>query len=446
MRMPLPCILLLSLAWGVAHAAEGDLDTGFSGDGIRVLDTGDAMENTHMAHAPDGGVYVGGTHHDGNADLLVYRLTASGATDTAFGNWGKRTVAHDAVPNGEDTMLGMFSDPDGSLLLVGSAELPDTAHPGLLLVRLDAAGDPDPVFGDAGVLLLDDNPWSLPGTAFAFGGALRLPDGAVLVSGAFDADDAGQPCRIVLRRLHADGTPDAAFGPGGWASITVDQRHPTFAPLLDSEGRILLGVDRHSAFSQSQGGSVIRFTAQGQLDTTFGTGGWVALPHEDGITGVAALALDAGDRLLAAAWGLDNTDRTSVTLRRVLPSGAFDTAFGTDGSLTLDLEGGVAIHAMHVRPDHRTVLVGRIDHTGGSRDVLVARVAADGRLDDRFDGNGVARFMLSPDHHDVAYAVLLSAGRPVIAGRVSPGNASIAVLRLQSDWMFGDGLEARGLP
>ena len=445
MRFFLCCSLLLSLACGAATAADGDLDTSFSADGQRLIDTGDFVDVVHMAHAPDGGVFLGTTQRtDGNEDLLIYRLAANGSSFSAFGTWGATRVGVDAVADGADSMLAMFSDPDGSLLLVGTAEIADPEYPALMLVRLDPSGDPDPAFGDAGILLLEDNPWSEPDTYFSFGGALRLPDGAVLVSGAFDARDTGQPRRVVLRRVRADGTPDTTFGPGGWASIVVDDYYPAIAPLVDREGRILLGVSRRPPFSEPRGGSVIRFTAQGQLDTTFGADGWVALPHEESITGVAALALDTSDRVYAAAWGLDIESRTYVALRRVLPDGSFDAAYGPDGSLTIDLEGGIDISAMHVRPDGRTVMVGRIDHTGGTRDMFAARVTADGRLDPDFDANGVARFALDPDATDVAHSVLLVAGKPVIAGRSGADNASIAMMRLQSDWMFGDGLEARG--
>ena len=122
-------------------------------------------------------------------------------------------------------------------------------------------------------------------------------------------------------------------------------------------------------------------------------------------------------------------------------NGTLDTAFGNAGLRPLDLENGVFIDALAVRSDGRILAAGTIQPTGGGRDVLVARLRANGNLDTGFDGNGVARYMLASDS-DRAQAIVSSAGRPVIAGYAIRGaDMDGFALRLQSDLVFTDGMD-----
>lgn len=72
---------------------------------------------------------------------------------------------------------------------------------------------------------------------------------------------------------------------------------------------------------------------------------------------------------------------------------------------------------------------------------LAAAHAADGDLDAAFDGNGLLRIPTVPDNTDGAEAMLLAAGKHVVAGYAHSTRGDIGIVRLQSGLIFADGLE-----
>ncbi len=75
--------------------------------------------------------------------------------------------------------------------------------------------------------------------------------------------------------------------------------------------------------------------------------------------------------------------------------------------------------------------------------MLVARTLADGTLDTSFDPglfpNGYTTIPMVENNTDAAEAMILSAGKPVVAG-LSASTTS-AVLRLESNHIFSNGLD-----
>ena len=88
---------LQSPAW----AADGDLDTTFSGDGILTTAIGagnDAASSVVLQS--DGKIVVAGYSYNGsNYDIAVVRYNTDGSLDTSFGTGGKVTTA---IGLGED--------------------------------------------------------------------------------------------------------------------------------------------------------------------------------------------------------------------------------------------------------------------------------------------------------------------------------------------------------
>ena len=80
----------------------------------------------------------------------------------------------------------------------------------------------------------------------------------------------------------------------------------------------------------------------------------------------------------------------------------------------------------------------------GQRDFFLARTLANGDLDNGFDGNGVQRvaFDIVANALDQGNAMTLSNERVVVAGTISANvNYATGVLRLQSAYLFANGLE-----
>ena len=131
--------------------------------------------------------------------------------------------------------------------------------------------------------------------------------------------------------------------------------------------------------------------------------------------------------------------RRSVLMRRT-PGGDHDIGFG-GGVVELTRDDGSAVHALARRSDGKLVAAGWVASAASGTDVFVARVHPDGALDNSFDNNGVVRIPLD-DVDNGTEAMLLDAGRPLMAGRIWGSDPMrIGVLRLQSDLVFADRFE-----
>src|SRR5438105_13146238 len=88
--------------------------------------------------------------------------------------------------------------------------------------------------------------------------------------------------RLEGRRLLAAGILDSSFGSGGKATVSVPGiRFVSLKAAPTPDGKTIVGGIYNSVSGNvitAQGGYVMRLTAAGTLDTTFGSGGKITLP------------------------------------------------------------------------------------------------------------------------------------------------------------------------
>jgi uncharacterized delta-60 repeat protein len=134
---------------------------------------------------------------------------------------------------------------------------------------------------------------------------------------------------------------------------------------------------------------VFRFTANGALDTSFGTGGMAVIPHTSNLGGIGFMATGVvaqSDGKIVLAISSANADALQVIeLARFNSNGSFDASFGLNGTALL-ARGGPNSVFLAQQPDGR-ILVG-----GGS---LMARTDANGILDTSFGTSGLVA-LISP--------------------------------------------------
>jgi uncharacterized delta-60 repeat protein len=293
--------------------------------------------------------------------------------------------------------------------------------PVVLLVEPSHGGTLDTSFGTAGIVKVT---WP-PGTRF--GGMWSMvvqPDGRILVSG-------GSSLGVTMLRFLEDGTFDPSFGTGGLA---------TFDPLGDMGGGGAMARVRPDGRIIAAGAmagylrSVARFHFDGSIDTTFGTGGYVAWGAA-GTTTFRALAIQPDGKILA---GSESSQAFYVV--RLLEDGGLDPGFGSGGVVTTafpDLrQAGVA--SLLVQPDGRIIAAGGgIDSEGGGV-ATVARYEPDGSLDQSF---GDAGTLFTDALYGAWWAGQQSDGMIVLAGE-SPSREDMGVVRVYPDGSpdpaFGD--------
>jgi uncharacterized delta-60 repeat protein len=234
----------------------------------------------------------------------------------------------------------------------------------------------------------------LSGTLFA-----TAADGSAYQLNAFRECGGGCTTVEALYRWTPDGTADASFGGSGFvltssASYQLEPRAEGTSLAVDSRGRPLV--------SAIESGAVVvrRYSADGKLDTSFGSGGRVSLPcGECERAQVWLLAAPKGrvvvevqNNLPAPEGGLGSALGGQVTLTRLTAGGLPERHFGTGGTVTvkLGLRGYPGKAAVTPKGG---VLLGSVGCCGGTAPYLL-RVSNKGRIDTKFGraaGRSLAR-------------------------------------------------------
>jgi uncharacterized delta-60 repeat protein len=141
----------------VRYTSSGALDGSFGTGGIATFDisSGSADAAHGLTVQPDGKLIVAGTtvRTVNNKDVVVLRLTTTGALDASFGTAGITIENYDGV-NSDDDCRSVAFQTDGKIVIGGSVDaFPNTTglKPiGLMLMRFTNAGALDPSFDGDG--------------------------------------------------------------------------------------------------------------------------------------------------------------------------------------------------------------------------------------------------------------------------------------------------------
>lgn len=251
------------------------------------------------------------------------------------------------------------------------------------VVDLDFGGN-----GSGGVL--DD----ISGGADAGRAVVALPNGSLLVAGT-EATDTGAHL-IVVRRYLADGSVDPSFAAGaGVAKSQLGSEFEFFANTVggmavDGEGRILVVGSTTAGWDDDI--AVVRFTADGLLDTTFGEGDGVVttnFTNLDGVNdanGASAVLIQPDGKIVVGGYNIAAGKR-DFALARYDTLGNLDASFSDDGWTTFAFAGGMddELRALALDASGGILAGGRsVDEQWIDRCAL-ARFNADGTLDGTFN-------------------------------------------------------------
>ena len=235
---------------------------------------------------------------------------------------------------------------------------------------------------------------------------------------------------VVVRYL-ADGTLDSTYGSAGRAAPLPG--NPTgylTSVAIDSAGRaVVTGYTGNSQLPM-----VARYTTDGALDTSF---------SGDGVQGLGGnlrifydVAIGPGDSVVAAGAEYQNTGHPLMVVARLTAAGLADTTFSGDGFATLALSTtGSLARAVAVEPDGQIVVAGEAQTYPTSTSILldtgVGRLNTDGSPDAGFgtSGSWVEQFIV--DKHDWAEDVAIDPlGRVLVMGRTDLPSSAGRVLTL----------------
>jgi uncharacterized delta-60 repeat protein len=179
---------------------------------------------------------------------------------------------------------------------------------------------------------------------------------------------AGQEAiKATVARLSADGTLDTSFGTGG-----IAQGGSSFPGIegfaVDSHGRILLGESLPGRRGIPPTNEVSRLTPSGAVDSTFASTGAVGSPSN---LSIQAIAVGPDDKVLIAATDFSKKDAV-VDVARFTADGVPDPSFGVGGVAVVDYGPGsaatgssqnAAVTSLVALPDGRVLLGGIVSFT-----------------------------------------------------------------------------------
>lgn len=324
--------------------------------------------------------------------LSVSALAQAGSVDLGFAPQDMTGGTNDGL-NGSCRAIAV--QPDGKVLVGGDFTHANGMERGRI-ARLNADGSLDESFD--------------PG--YGANGSVRTmalqPDGHIIIGGSFTYVN-GVPCNRIAR-LTANGAVDDGFDPGNGFN------HDVLALAVQGDGRIVVGGDFGSCNGES-GNRIARLNPDGSRDDSFQV--------EDGVLDAVQVIVPMANGTLVIGGAFSSIDGHSRNgIARLLADGSLDEGFTPEGWY------GGSVRTVVALPSGQLVV-------GGILPGSLARLNADGSTDGSFMQSGVGFSGWDP----WVYAVQPDAqGRLLVAGRFTHynGTAVNGIARLNADGSLDD--------
>jgi len=250
-------------------------------------------------------------------------------------------------------------------------------------------GTLDKSFGSNGIVI---NEPGVKNTSFS---AIAIQTDSKIVAAGFST--IGQYLDFLIARYDTNGSLDGGFGVNGKVTTTIGAGSCSIHSLhiLSDSKMIVAGYayyDTIAAFA------LAKYTSDGTLDTSFGTGGIVITSFgENSIASSSAIQED-GKIVLAGYSGFSSGilpgRNCKFALARFNPGGTLDSTFGIDGKITTAVRTmDNAALSMGIQSDGKIVLCGYSYFQNGMNiltDIALVRYNINGTLDTTFGLGGKA--------------------------------------------------------
>ena len=361
----------------VRYHANGTLDTSFNGTGTLLTNIGGVSidQGNSVTVQADGKIVVAGYSTSGGSNnFAVVRYNANGSLDTGFNGTG--TLVTDIGIGSNDGGNSVTVQPDGKIVVAGYSTSGGSNN--FAVVRYTANGSLDTSFNGTGNRVTDigsgSNDWGSSVTVQA--------DGKIVVAGT---SNSGGNYDFAVVRYNVDGSLDPGFNGTGTRVTDIGSGSNDWgnSVTVQADGKIVVAGD-----SSSDGTStfaVVRYNADGTLDTGFnGTGTLVTGIGNSIWEEGSSVTVQADGKIVVAGYTLsDGSENFAVV--RYNANGSLDTSFNGTGKLVTDIGSGSADRgrSVTVQADGKIVVAGYSD-SGGSNDFAVVRYNVDGSLDTGF--------------------------------------------------------------
>jgi uncharacterized delta-60 repeat protein len=224
------------------------------------------------------------------------------------------------------------------------------------------------------------------------------PGGGIVFAGEWYD---GSSYNFALVRLTANGALDPSFGVGG--KVTQNgfaSAAPLRGVVVDGSGSVFV-AGALTTFARPYG--IGKLTSQGLPDTSFGGTGFVttavAHPQADSVTAFQPIGVQSSGKVIVG--GGETTSTSDFVLARYGTNGQLDPTFGVAGTAKLAVSVGEdIITSLRVLSDDRIVVAGvgaKNSLPWEAGEFAVALFGPDGAPDTSFNGTGFATVSVYPE-------------------------------------------------
>lgn len=380
------------------HATAGQLDTTFGSSGLRSTPVSRQDNLTAITINPSDSIIITGVTQTTAPTIFLAQYTSSGTLDTTFNSGG-------SIPGTQTLLVGSRSeanaialDASNKILIAGLAIQSQT---NFLLARYTTAGVLDTTFNTTGYLT-----YSIGTGATATGVGVQSA-GNIIVAGS--SVNGGTPS-FTLLRFTSSGSLDTTFGSSGITITQIGAINILNAITIQSDDKIV------AIGSVDDNLTIVRYNANGSIDTGFGTSG-IFQPNIDASVKGYDVALDSSGNIIISASIVQSEILKSMVIR-LTSSGALDTTFNTTGYVITAIVYGSENYSVAVQSDNKIIASG---YTKGplSNQLSIARYTTSGVLDATYGTSGVTVTDLSGD--TAVYDVKLQSTNNAITGGITNG-------------------------
>jgi uncharacterized delta-60 repeat protein len=404
-------MVLSLIGFTIALAAPANLDTTFGGGGlvttdVNVAQPGRSDKLQSIARQTDGKIVAAGFSYMPSTptyDFALTRYNSNGSLDTTFSGDGKLIANFGGI----DQAFSLAIQANGKIIVAGQTCNDAFTMCDVALARYNIGGTLDHTFGTNGKQTSDFG----GGDNGSLGGIAIQSDGKIVVAGYMWN---GTDYDFAVYRYLSDGTQD------GMVKIGFGTGRQDYASdlVIQSDGKILVAGYSGDADGNNNNFAVARLNANGSLDTTFSEDGRQTTNFGNDEYASSIALQDDGKIVLAGnKWADDTTDY--FALARYTASGDLDTTFNNTGKVVTSFMGiGQEANASDiiVQSDGKIVAFGQTttDSVAGN-DFALARYNANGSLDTTFSGDG--KVTVDFDNQiNLGTALLQSNGEYILAG------------------------------
>lgn len=352
----------------VSYNTNGSLDTSFGNNGKVTTDLGSNEDNARaVGIQSDGKIVVAGSYVGSSQDTVLARYNTNGTIDSTFGTNGKVVTSASSFSDGA---YDLSIQADGKIVAVGHS------NGDFLVLRYNSNGTLDTTFGTNGIVTTDMS----TGTDVAFSVAIQT-DGKIAVGGGYyDNNNFG----FAAVRYNTNGSLDTNFGSGGKTTTIVSNPGAgkgssidyTAKLALQSDGKIVMAGNPQTGISYAGADWIIvRYDANGSLDTTFGTAGKVTTDLGGSYEKPYGLVIQTDGKIVAAGGsGTSGTTNIHSVLVRYNADGSLDSNFGTVGKVSTSIGSSFDMFfGVGIQSDGKIVAVGGASNDGTNLLASIAR-------------------------------------------------------------------------